>query len=157
MGFLDKKITGYYSLQKVTIKDIGDFLTEKLGEKYKVKQFDKGNLGKQMLSGRTEDQVLVEKNGYHRMVIALSDIPANQSESGKEEVMFRMGQAGLNGFLRFLRKETGLIGAGILKLIYGSGDDFYYEIINVLSEKYELVEREVNVGVSALFNKKKNK
>ncbi len=156
MGLLDKKITQYVSYKEANVEDVSSFLEKKIGEKYKVAFKQKGNVAKQMLlSGQKEDNVFVEKNGYHRVRIGLAHAPANQTETGKEEWLFHIVRAELSGFLRFLDRETGIIGSFIIGLIYGDADEFYNDVFNALQEEYALEERELNVGVSALFKKKK--
>ncbi len=155
MGLLDKKYTQYVSYKKVNVEEVSNLLEKKVGDKYKVTFKQKGNIAKQAFSGQKEDNVFVEKNGYHRMRIALSHVPANQTEAGKEEFHFRIVRAELNGILRFLDRETGIIGSFIIGMIYGDAEEFYSEVYNTLKEAYEFEEREFNVGVSALFKKKK--
>ncbi|PID93486.1 MAG: hypothetical protein CSA95_07380 [Bacteroidetes bacterium] len=155
MGVLDRKITQYVSYKKTDVEGVSDFLKKKVGEKYKVVFKQKGNVAKQMLSGEKEDNVFVEKNAYHRIRIELTHVPANQTEAGKEEWLFHILRAELSGFLRVLDRETGMIGSFIIRLIYGNAEEFYSDVFEALHEEYALEERELNVGVSALFNKKK--
>ncbi len=156
MGLLNQKRTFYASFKKVSIEEVASFLEKKFEGKYKVVFKDKAGLAKQMISGgQKEANVVVEKNSYHRIRTILHYAPANQTESGKDEVYFHTGRAELKGFIGFLDNEAGLIGSAIIGMFYGKATEFYDDVFNALIEEYELEEREINTGVSALFKKNK--
>lgn len=153
MGILDnnKKVTYLDGL--VDLQDLHKHLDEKLGKKYEVKFLKKGSVAQQMMGGENFDQIFIAKNTYHRTLITLNQAP-KISEQEKDETHIHFNRDTLKWWLKMLNQ--GFIGGGILRLIYGSNKDFDGDIIAAIQEKYNLTEREINVGLSALWKKDKN-
>lgn len=150
MGIFDTTI--YYTTKDVDIQSLGNHIKETFGEKYKVKLNEKHSGVKKLVTGNSLDSVLLTKNAYHRLSIGVSDSENAPTESGKREFYINFTQAPSKRWMSFLRKETGMIGGIVLKLIFGSADSFHSEIINEIEKKYDLNSRKV--GLSTAFKKK---
>lgn len=150
MGIFDTTI--YYTTKELDIQSLGSHIKETFGEKYKVKLSEKHTGMKKLVTGNATDSVMLTKNAYHRLNIAVSDSQSAQTESGQKEFYINFVQAPSKSWMNFLRKETGVIGGVILKLIFGSADSFHSEVINEIEKKYSLQSRKV--GLSNVFKKK---
>lgn len=148
MGFFTNISTNYVSKGNINLDELFKVYQQKLGSKYQV-EFKKAgsNVISRTVTGKKEDSILVAKNAYHRTEIDIYyDPSANES-------YFRFNEATLKGWLGFLNKQTGLIGSFIISLCYGKGQEFYTDVINVVIENYKPEERQINTGLSALWNK----
>ncbi len=152
MGIIDRTVKQTFSHEKVTTKEIADMLTAKLNEQYKVEFKPKGNVGKQMLGALNYDSVLIVKNAYHRMRAHVEEF--KDPNTNKIEYHFYFDTSEISPVLKFIGKETGLIGHFIIKMIYGEADEFYDTIINNIKNEYPIEERETQVGLKALFGNK---
>ena len=153
MGLLDKEIKTTYVEGIVALQDLHKAIEENLGSKYEVKFLKKGGLGHQMIGGQAFDQILVAKNAYHRTIISVSTMPQGPGQE-KEETLINFNQATLKWWLQAINRNVGFIGGGIIRLMYGSNVSFDTDIVSALKSKYELKERKLNVGLSALWKKK---
>ncbi len=141
------------SRQKVTAKEIADMLTSKLGEGYKVEFKPKANVGKQMIvGGMKHDSVLIIKNAYHRMRVHVQEWNAPGTTEQKE-YHFLFDTSEISPVLKFLGRETGMIGRFIIEMIYGDSDEFYDTVINHIKNEYPIEVKETQVGLNALFGK----
>lgn len=138
--------TIYYSNTPLDINTLGDFITKTFGEKYKVKLNEKKTGVKRLVSGNSMNSVLLTKNAYHRLTITVSDSGDTPSESGSKEFYLNFVEAPSKSWMNFLRKETGIIGGIILKLIFGSADKFHSEVIEAIEKEYNVQSRKVGLG-----------
>ncbi|TPN83383.1 hypothetical protein [Aquimarina algicola] len=148
------KVTIYKAIENPSIEDVEQIIKEKLGDKYTYKSSRKASsVAGKILNSRTEDTITVIKNAYHRFVVVVDVVKDPTSESGKC-THFRFSSAELAGWLAFLHKEGGLLGAFIIRLIYGSNDPIYDEVRNIVKDNFKIEEQTVNTGLSALLGRK---
>lgn len=152
MGILDNKITTNYVDGIIDIEAVHKILEEKIGNKYKVKFVKKGNLAKQFLGAQNYDQIHIIKNAYHRTYISLNHLN-KQLGIEKDETHFQFNTEDCAAWMSFLNRNFGLVGAGIIRLIYGSGKPFNNDILEALKASYEVKSREENYGISKLWKK----
>lgn len=156
MGLLDQSAVQHYIKGDVAIKDIHQLINEQLGSKYKVTLIGKKNAGHQLIGGSSRDAVLIEKNAYHRTFV-YSDFAAGNQGNTDGETLIMFDGATLKWWLMALNKHFGIIGSLTLRLIYGGSDTFDKDIEDAIKAKHKLMQREINVGVSALWKKDKIK
>ncbi len=150
MGIFDYKMNTYKVAETVSIEDLHKFFEDVLGSKYKIKLERKGkNAVASAFKGVSQDQIFIAKNGYHRTVV----VPVHANN----ETHFRLDESTISPWLTFLSRQTGLIGAGIIRLVYGNGKEFYGDVINVLRDKLNVEEGQQNVGISRLWKKEDKK
>lgn len=152
MGLFDNVLKTTYVDGIVDIKSIHELLDEKLGKKYKVKFVPKSNSVMQMIGGDKQDQVFIIKNAYHRTYISLTHLN-KQLGIENDETLFGFNRDDLNWWLAFLHNNTGIIGALIIRLLYGSSEPFDKEILEALKSKFDVKTREDNYGLSKLWKK----
>lgn len=155
MGLLTTEVKNWVSLQKFTLKDVESFLKEKFGDKYEIKFAPKTAGMAKHLTGKTEDKLEIIKDAYHRRSLYLINVSANESESGKEEIFLGFAEMELKWWLRFLHRETGMIGQFIIGLIYGKAEDFYKGVEDAIEEKYEMKMRTTKIDPLGAFKKNK--
>lgn len=148
MGFFTNIHTNYVSKGNVTIEELFDTYQLKLGSKYQVEFKKKGsNLISRSLTGKATDTILIAKNAYHRTIVDVVYDNVNN------ETYFRFNEVTLKGWLQFLYNRAGILGSFIIDLCYGKGKEFYADVVNTIIDKYRPEERQINVGLSALWNK----
>ena len=111
-------------------------------------------IGGQIIGGVANDQIKVIKNAYHRTVVSLL-VSDDTDMSGKKATFIYFSEAELATWLPMLRKEGGLIGWGIIRLIYGGSDEIYDAVKNTIKENIDVIVETHNHGLSALFKKNK--
>ncbi len=121
------KIEVFKGAENLKIEDVEKVLKQKLGEKYELKLKKATGIGGQMIGGAANDQITVIKNAYHRTVVSLM-VADDTDMNGKKATFIYFSEAELATWLRILRKEAGLIGAGIIRLIYGGSDEIYEDV-----------------------------
>lgn len=152
MGLLDHKEVQQYIKETISLKDLHQILNERLGKTYKVKYIDKKNMALQLMGASKDDALLIEKNAYHRTYIHTEFISQQQGASTDETIVM-FNTATLKGWLKVVHNNFGFIGAIIIRLIYGSNEAFDKDILDAIKSSYQLHEREVNIGLSAMWKK----
>lgn len=153
MGLLDNKMTINYIPGNVTIEQINEAINSKLKDKYKVELLKKGSVAAQAFGGKASDGVFIVKNAYHRTFITLSFSPKSESQQPEDETILSFDNDGLKWWLKFLRNQTGLIGSFIIDAMYGKSKEFYTDVEDAIKDKFNLTQREENVGISKLWKK----
>lgn len=150
------KVTIFNATENPTIEDIEKVIKSKLGDKYKYKLFKKSNsLAGKLINGSSMDSVTVIKNAYHRYVVSVETIKDPMSESGKHTSIY-FSEETLAGWLGFLYNEVGFIGRIIIRAIYGTSDEIYAEVENVVKTNIKGEDKTVEAGLGSLFKKKEN-
>lgn len=148
MGLLDNVVKTTYIDGIVDIKTIYEVLEKKLGNKYEVKFIPRQNFGKQLIGAGTNiDQIFIAKNAYHRTFISINQKAGVENE----ETHLAFDRDTLKWYLILLNKSFGIIGVGLLRLIYGSNKPFDDDILDALNSKYEIKSREESHGLSQLW------
>ena len=126
-----------YSLFKTT-KQIGDNqqvfedLSKKFGSKYKL-EFNKASTGAmKFVTGNTTDCILIKKNAYHGVTLSVS-----VKDENIDYQTIAINAYIPNSIVRQLFGRTGILDLLIIKLIWGSGNDFYDEIDNFITTEFE--------------------
>lgn len=146
MGLFDYKINTYKTDKSVSAEELHKMYETSLGSKYKVKLEKKGkNAIVSAFKGVANDQIFIAKNGYHRTYV----VPFQEGNN----THFRLVESTTSPWITFLSRQTGLIGIGVIRLIYGNGKEFYEDVINVLRTEVNVEEGQQNVGLSALWKK----
>lgn len=148
MGVLDWNVTTYTVAATVQVEDLHKQYEEKLGAKYKVKLELKGkNMLQSALKGVSENRVFIAKNAYHRTIIT----PVHKDGM----TTFKFDESSVSPWLTALSRQTGLIGVLVIRIIYGNGEDFYADVMDVLRTSYPVKEEQLNVGISTLWKGQK--
>lgn len=149
------KITTFRAFENPTVEEVEKLLKEELGNKYELKLSRKStNLAGKLITGSTSDAVTVIKNAYHRTKVNVTTIDDASSETGKHTSIY-FSEATLAGWLLLLHHQAGLLGRLIIRLIYGDSSGFYEEIENVIKTNFKGEDETKDVGLTALFKKKK--
>lgn len=148
------KIEVFKAAENLKIEDVEKVLKQKLGEKYELKLKKASGIGGQMIGGVANDQVTVIKNAYHRTVVSLM-VGDDTDMSGKKATFIYFSEAELATWLRMLRKEGGLIGWGIIRLIYGGSDEIYDAVKNTIKENIDVIVETHEHGLRTMFKKNK--
>ncbi|MBT1686412.1 hypothetical protein [Dawidia soli] len=148
MGLLDWNVTAYTVAATVQAEDLHKHYEEKLGAKYEVKLELKGKSRLQRtLTGVRENSVFIAKNAYHRTLIT----PVHKDGI----TTFKFDESSVSPWLTALSRQTGLIGVLLIRIIYGNGNDFYADVMDVLCTSYPVKEEKLNVGISTLWKGQK--
>ena len=138
-----------YSLFKTTKKigenqQVFEELNKKFGGKYKV-EFNKASSGAmQFVTGNTTDYIAIKKNAYHGVTLGVS--PADASIDYQTITISAYTP---NAIVRQIFGRTGILDLLIIKLIWGSGNDFYDEIDNFITTEFEGVGVDMGIVNSA--------
>ncbi|RZS99830.1 hypothetical protein [Aquimarina brevivitae] len=147
------KIKIYKALENPTIEDVERVIKEKIGDKYTYKSTRKADsVAGKILNGNAQNTIIVIKNAYHRIVVAVETVKDPTDDNGQYTTL-RFSTAELAGWLRFLHREGGLLGSFIIRLIYGSNDPIYDEVRNIVKDNFKIEEQTLDVGIGTLFNR----
>lgn len=142
------KITSYKTAEVNTIEDIERVVTNHFEDKYTYKLTKKASTAGQLIGKSQVDSFTVIKNAYHRSVVVVDFNSKDNSTS------IRFEDYTLAGWLGFLNNQVGFIGSLIIRLIYGSGGDFYSDVENSIKTNIDGEDITLDVGLGALFKKK---
>lgn len=149
------KVINFRAFENPTIEDLEALLKEKLGDKYTYKSSRKASsLAGQLVNSKSKDSVTVIKNAYHRTVVSVATVDDSSLDTGKRTNIF-FSEATLAGWLGLLNKEGGFIGRIIIRAIYGTSDEIYDEVKNLIKKNIKGEDETHEVGLSTLFKKKK--
>ena len=149
------KVTTFKAFENPTIENIEKVLKDNLKDKYEYKIKKKASsLAGKLVNGSSGDSVTVIKNAYHRTVITVITIDDVLAESGKTTAIY-FSEDEIAGWLGFLRKEGGLIGGLIIRLIYGGGDGFYEEVEKTVKTNIKGQDETLEVGLGSLLTRNK--
>ncbi len=123
----------YKTKQNITsLEDLQSMLKEKLGGKYamEMNQADKG--AKKFLTGNAQNSINLKKNGYHGLMVLLTP-PSN----GMDYSVIHLVPYTPNTIIRLITQNAGILDNLIFKAIWGSGNEFYQDLHDVVLEKFE--------------------
>lgn len=153
MGLFDNNMTTNYVDGIVDLEKFHEVLNEKLGNKYEIKFIKKGNQATQMIgAGKNYDQVFIAKNAYHRTFVSINHL-TKQLGVENDETHIAFDRETLKWWLSILHGSLGFVGAGIIRLMYGSSVPFDKDIMDALQSKFEIKSRTENYGLSQLWKK----
>lgn len=149
------KVTVFRAFENPTIEELEALLKEKLGDKYTYKSSRKAtSLAGKLIDSRAKDSVTVIRNAYHRTVVSIETVDDTSLATGKRTSVY-FSEATLAGWLGFLHKEAGFIGRIIIRIIYGVSDEIYDEVKSTVKTNIKGENETHEVGLGALFKKKK--
>lgn len=144
MGIFDTTL--YYTIKPLDLNSLGEFVDNRFKEKYSTKMNEKQSGAKKYLTGNTNDNLLVTKNSYHRLMLSLGDSGNSHTETGAKEYYITFVEAPSKSWMQFLRQQTGLLGGTLLRTCFGSANEFHDEIIESLEKEFELKTRKVGIA-----------
>jgi hypothetical protein len=122
------------------IEQLAEILKPHLDPKFKVSVTKAGNVLKQMISGTTCDQLNINKNAYHGVLLTLTD--------RVEEMDYQVIGAWMyvpNPVLNKIVGHDGLLDKLVCNLIFGKGKDLYDSVQDVIVA--QLDGTRVDVGI----------
>lgn len=157
------EITTYYAKKDIKLEQVEQLLKEKLGDKYTYKVKKKaGSYAGKFLNSTSHDKVTVIKNAFHRydVLADTSRDPRSTDENATVTIIDVLESHEIAGWLKMLHKEGGFIGRMIIRQIYGSGNEYYREIKDVVFNNIEVTKETSNIpsvgdAIGSLFGKKK--